>query len=242
MPVEAILVTHSNADHCGGNSFIQHRTECRIVATRTEAAVIQAPALEPSLLWGGFPLPPLRNKFLMPRQSMVTDTIRPPCAVPGTDVDALPLPGHFLEMAGYMTSDRVFFAADSLAGEEILSKYHVFYLYDVAAHLATLDMLTELDAEWIVPSHAAPTRDVVPLVRANRAKVHEVESVIVELCAQPSTPEQLLARLAEHYGIELNHTQYVLVGSTLRSYLAWLMDRKVLSSRLEKGYLLFERV
>src|SRR5512141_1406664 len=50
--VSPIASTHSNADHCGGNAFIQSRTGCRIAAPRREAAIIEAPALEPSLLWG----------------------------------------------------------------------------------------------------------------------------------------------------------------------------------------------
>lgn len=239
--IVCILNTHSNADHCGGNSFIQARTNCRVVATSVEAAFIQCPALEPSLLWGGFPLPPLRNKFLMPKASHVTDVIAPPCQVPGWDIQALPLAGHFLAMAGYMTSDRVFFAADTLASADILAKYHVFYLYDIASHLDTLDALLRLDADWIVPSHAPPTQNVGRLVEINKAKVFEIGNVILEACVEPATPERLLSGLAAHYGIELNHTQYVLLGSTLKSYLSWLVDRKALASRLEGGYLLFEQ-
>jgi len=239
--IRGIANTHSNADHCGGNAFIQARTQCRIMATAAEAAFIEEPRLEPSYLWGGFPLPSLRHKFLMAEASRVTDVIAPPCLLPGSEVRALPLPGHFLAMAGFMTSDSVFFAADTMASPEILAKYHVFYLYDVAAFLATLDTLAGLEAEWIVPSHAPPTRDVGALVQVNRAKILEIASYIVEACAAPATSEKVLAGLAAHFHIELTHTQYVLLGSTVRSYLAWLVQEKSLSSRIEEGYLLFER-
>ncbi len=241
LKIAAIANTHSNADHCGGNAFIQARTTCKIIATATEAAFIERPMLEPSYLWGGFPLPSLRHKFLVAEASRVTDIIAPPCLVPDSDVKALPLPGHFFAMAGFMTSDGVFFAADTLASSEILAKYPVFYLYDVAAFLATLDTLAALEAEWIVPSHAPPTRDIGPLALANKAKVLEIASYIVEACASPVTPEKLLAGVAAHFRIELTHTQYVLLGSTVRSYLAWLVQEKSLSSRIEGGYLLFER-
>jgi glyoxylase-like metal-dependent hydrolase (beta-lactamase superfamily II) len=239
--IVCIANTHSNADHCGGNAFIQARTDCRIAATRAEAAFIETPVLEPSLLWGGYPVPPLRNKFLMPQPSRVTDILRPPCELPGCDVKAVPLPGHFLAMTGFMTADRVFFAADSLASAEILAKYHVFYLFDIAAHLETLDSLPALDADWVVPSHAPPTRDVRPLVEINKAKTLEIGAFLFEACAEPASPERLLSLLAGHYGIVLNHTQYVLLGSTVRSYLAWLVDKKDLASRMEDGYMLFER-
>jgi glyoxylase-like metal-dependent hydrolase (beta-lactamase superfamily II) len=242
LTVVHIVNTHSNADHCGGNAFIQARTRCRISATRTEAAFIESPSLEPSYLWGGFPLAPLRSKFLMAKPSSVTDLLVPPCSVPGTELEAVPLPGHFLAMVGLRTPDRVFFAADTVASAEILSKYHVFFYYDLAAQLETLEALTRIEADWIVPSHAAPTRDIRPLVELNRAKIFEIAAVLLETCAEPSTQETLLARLADHYGIELNPAQYVLLGSTLRSYLAWMLDRQEVTMHFEGNRLLFSRV
>jgi len=113
--VSLIANTHSNADHCGGNAFIQARTDCRIAASRQESAFIENPALEPSFLWGGYPLPPLRNKFLLAKSSRVTDLLDAPCPVPGTGIHAFPLPGHFIGMVGFMTPDKVFFAADAVA-------------------------------------------------------------------------------------------------------------------------------
>ena len=80
-------------------------------------------------------MPSLRNKLLMPQASRVTDIIAPPCIVPKSEIRASLLPGHFFAMAGFMTPDKVFFAADTLASPEILAKYHVFYMYDVAAFL-----------------------------------------------------------------------------------------------------------
>jgi glyoxylase-like metal-dependent hydrolase (beta-lactamase superfamily II) len=231
--VACIANTHSNADHCGGNAFIQARTSCRIAATRAEAAFIELPILEPSYLWGGFPVASLRNKFLMAKPSRVTDVIEPAGPVPGTELEAVPLPGHFFGMVGFMTPDRVFFAADAVAGEEILSKYHVFYYHDLAAQLETLDVLARLDADWVVPSHAAPTRDIRPLVAANRAKILEIAAFLVDAVAQPTSLDDLLARLCEHYGIVLNAAQYVLIGSTLRSYVAWLEGCGAISVRFE---------
>ncbi len=237
-----IANTHSNADHSGGNAFIQARTGCGVAATRAEAAFIETPILEPSYLWGGGPPAVLRNKFLMAKASRVTTILEPPCQVAGTGIEALPLPGHFFGMAGFMTPDRVFFAADTVASPEILAKYHVFYLHDVGAQLATLEALERLEADWIVPSHAPPTRDIRPLVEANRGKILEIASFLLDTLAESRRHEELLALLAGRYGIELNHTQYALVGSTLKSYLSWLSDKGEIETRLEQGFLVARRL
>jgi glyoxylase-like metal-dependent hydrolase (beta-lactamase superfamily II) len=239
--ISLIANTHSNADHCGGNAFIQARTDCRIAAPRLEAAFIEHPALEPSLLWGGYPPPPLRNKFLMAKPSRVTDFLEAPCLLPGTEIQALHLPGHYLGMVGFMTPDRVFFAADAVASAEILDKYSYYFLYDVAAHLRSLDALAAVEADWIVPSHAEPTQDAAGLAAVNRAKILEVGDRILELCSNPATPETLVAGLAKVYGLELNHTQYALLGSTLRSYLSWLADRGLVATSIEENRLFVER-
>ena len=63
--LKLIINTHSNADHIGGNAYLQERTNCQIAATRLEAAFINDPILEPSLLYGGFPNISINNKFLM---------------------------------------------------------------------------------------------------------------------------------------------------------------------------------
>ena len=49
----AIYNTHSNADHIGGNKYLQGQTRCRIYAPGIERAFTQYPVLEPSFLYGG---------------------------------------------------------------------------------------------------------------------------------------------------------------------------------------------
>ena len=245
MRIACIANTHSNADHCGGNAFIQSRTGCRIAAPREEAAFIEHPELEPSFLWGGYPLAPMRNKFLQAKPSRVTDPFEAPCQVPGTSLQALSLPGHYFGMVGFMTPDRVFFAADAAASPAILEKYGYYFVYDVAAHLATLDLLAALDAQWIVPSHSEPTQDAASLAAANKAKILEVGERLAQLVPPPggegASPDDLVAALASALGLELNHTQYILLGSTTRSYLAWLAGKGLVTTRVEGNRLIAER-
>jgi glyoxylase-like metal-dependent hydrolase (beta-lactamase superfamily II) len=242
LKVSLIANTHSNADHCGANALVKARTGCRIAAPRLEAAFIEEPLREAAFLWGGFPPPPLRNKFLVAKGSRVDELLEAPCAVPGSSLRAIPLPGHFLGQVGYITSDRVLFAADAAASPAILAKYKYYVVYDVAAHLATLDLVATLDVDWIVPSHAEPTREAGPLVEANKATILEVGERILELCGgSGTTTETLVEKLSNALGLELNHTQHALLGMTLRSYLAWHADNGRVASHVEDNRLVFER-
>jgi len=243
--VSLIANTHSNADHCGANALVQARTGCAIAAPASEQGFIEHPELEPSFIWGGFPLPQLRNKFLMAKTSRVSMRLEAPCPVGDTGIQAIPLPGHYLGQVGYLTPDRVFFAADAAASPAILSKYKYYVVYDVASHLTTLDVIAALDVDWIVPSHAEPTRDAVSLVAANKATILEVGAKVLDLCgragAEPVTPEGLVSALAAELGLSLNHTQYALMGMTVRSYIAWLCDKGEATTRVEGNRLLVER-
>ncbi len=237
--LELIINTHSNADHIGGNQFLQKRTNCRIAATRLEASFIQDPVLEPAFLYGGFPFRDLQNKFLMAKPSTVTDIIPSSGDVLGTGLEAHPIPGHFFEMIGISTPDGVLFLADCLFPESIISKYHIFYLYNLRAHFQTLDTVSAMHADWYIPSHAEPTRDINRLLDINREKINEILEVVQDCCRALSFDE-ILAKLCERYSIDLNAEQYVLVGSTLKSYLSYLKDEGRVECLYGQGRLLWK--
>lgn len=71
--VTGIINTHSNADHIGGNKFIQDRTGCPVYSFGIEKSFIEFPILEPSFLYGGYPFKDLRNKTLLAKESKVSD-------------------------------------------------------------------------------------------------------------------------------------------------------------------------
>ena len=219
LKLSAIYNTHSNADHIGGNQYLQRQTGCAVYAPGVEAAFTRDPILEPSFLYGGCPPKPLRHKFLLAQPSDVQ--VLDPKACP---LEVLPLPGHFFDMAGYRTEDDVVFLADCLSSRETLEKYRVSFLYDVAAYLDTLDRVAAMEAALFVPAHAAATEDIAPLARYNRDQVYAVAEDLLDLLAEPLVFEEVLRRIFRRYHLTMDFQQYVLVGSTVKSYLAWLLD------------------
>ncbi len=234
----AIYNTHSNADHIGGNRYLQGQTGCRIYAPGIDCAFTRHPLLEPSFLYGGFPCRDLRHKFLMAQESDAQE-LTPECLPPGWDI--IPLPGHFFDMVGFRTADNVVYLADCLSSRETLDKYQIGFIYDVAAYLKTLETVKTMQAAMFVPAHAAAAADVSALAQYNIDKVLEIAEKIVDTCREPLCFEVILQKLFDAYGLALNFEQYVLVGSTVRSYLAWLLDAGRLNVVFENNLLLWQR-
>lgn len=237
--LKAIYNTHSNADHIGGNKYLQGQTGCKIYAPGIECDFTRHPILEPSLLYGGYPCKDLRHKFLLAQESGVEYLTKE--TLP-EGFELIPLPGHFFDMAGFRTPDDTVYLADCLSSRETLDKYQIGFIYDVAAYLNTLEKVKTLKARLFVPAHAEAAEDITELAQYNIDKVNEIADKIVSLCKEPLGFEVILQRLFTEYGLVMNFEQYVLVGSTVRSYLAWLKDTGRLNVVFEKNLLLWEKI
>ena len=235
----AIYNTHSNADHIGGNKYLQGQTGCKIYAPGIDCDFTKHPILEPSFLYGGFPCKDLKHKFLMAQESdaeYLTEAVLP------EEFEIIPLPGHFFDMVGFRTPDDVVYLADCLSSKETLDKYQIGFIYDIASYLETLEMVKTLKARLFVPAHAEAVEDISDLAQYNIDKVREISDKITELCREPLCFEVVLQKLFAHYGLTMNFEQYVLVGSTVRSYLAWLKDSGRVNAVFEDNLLLWQTV
>ncbi len=105
-----------------------------------------------------------------------------------------------------------------------MEKYAVSFINDVGAYLETLDMVEKMEARY------------------NRDKVHEVAERILSICMEPMCFERILQEVFKGYGLSMNFEQYVLVGSTVRSYLSWLKDNGKLAATFQDSMLLWQRL
>ena len=234
--LNAIYNTHSHADHIGGNAYLHSQTGCRIYAPGIEQSFTAHPILEPAYLYGGYPPKELHHKFLLAAESPAEPLTQ---EVLLAGLTLLPLPGHSFDMVGFRTADDVVFLADCLSSRETIDKYRIGFLYDVAAYLDTLEAIKTMSATLFVPSHAAPTTDIVPLAQYNIDTVNAIADRIVALCQAPITFEALLSRLFTDYALTITFQQHALVGSTVRSYLTYLATQGRIAPRFEENQLLW---
>lgn len=235
----AIFNTHSNADHIGGNRYLQNQTGCAVYAPGIEQDFTRHPILEPSFLYGGFPCKDLRHKFLMAQESDAKPLTAE--ALPA-GMELLPLPGHFFDMVGFRAPEGVVYLADCLSSRETLEKYRIGFIYDVKAYLETLEMVKGLDGNLFIPAHAEATEQIAPLAQHNIDQVLQIAEDMLVLCREPRTFEEILQALFTQYELTMNMEQYVLVGSTVRSYLSWLKDAGRLSAEFENNRMIWKTV
>lgn len=287
--LQGIVNTHSNADHIGGNDYLQRQTGCEIWASPVESAFIEYPRLEPAFLWGGYPVKELFSKFFEAKPSKVTHPIEFEAgqtnakagnkeAKPGKSSDgkgsgkglgksgggngggsrkkgagggngrgggggglppetegvdwkeiaagmrAVRLPGHFFDMIGVLSDDGVFFLGDALFGPKVLEKYRIPFIYDVRSYKETIGRVREIDAAHYVVSHGEPTSDIGETADVNLALLEGVEAALLEITGREKGFDEILKAVCDRYGIELDIGQYVLVGTTVRSFLSYLYN------------------
>ncbi|MDA3808872.1 MAG: MBL fold metallo-hydrolase [Spirochaetaceae bacterium] len=217
--IEGIINTHSNADHIGGNDYLQRITGCRIYATRAERAFIETPIIESSFLWGGFPNRELMNKFFVAAPSTVTEVIDENSSFGEYNISIFDIPGHFFEMIGVLTEDKVAYLGDCIFDIQILDKYKIPFVYNVKAYKETIEKIRKIKADYYVMSHGEVTSDIENIAIYNIQLIEKIENLILELLKVPKTFEKTLKAVCDFMDIKLNCPQYALIGSTIRSFL-----------------------
>lgn len=244
-----VLNTHSHADHCGGNAFIQNRFNAPIYAPSLEQAFIEAPILEPTYLYGAYPLQTLQNKFLMAKPSKVTHVLTEEVPISiNFDGDthlfeAISLKGHSPNQFGFRTPDDILYLGDALIGSEIVAKHPLIFTYDVTEHLKSLEKLKTLTARGYVIAHGGYVQEIETIIASNYKALMETQDMIHDLVTMAScTFDTLHQRLSERYNLTENVSQNLLNRSVIHAHVKRLVDNGSIDIIVEAGKLILHKL
>jgi glyoxylase-like metal-dependent hydrolase (beta-lactamase superfamily II) len=234
----AILNTHAHADHFGGNAFLVEKTGIPVYAPAYEEAAMRYPRMEAvGLFAGAAPIAALQGRFLLAPASPVDHIVTPGLlSIDGVALEAVALPGHSAAQTGYLVRD-VLFSGDLLMPPAVLDKYGIVYCHDVAAHLASLERVQTLPATWHLPAHHPPTRDLAPLVTANRERFRDTLAQIRRVLALgPREAGAIQADLCAHYNINITTTEgFFLLQPTIYAHLSCLAGQGTVDFMVAEG-------
>ncbi len=222
--LKMIINTHSHADHIGGNKFLQEKTGCDIYAVKSESYFSNDTILQPSFLYGGYPFKKLCNKFLLAQESNVLELTE--YNLP-EGLEMLSIDGHSFSMIALKTDDDIWFLADCFVSQDIINKYHIVFLYDLKEYINSLKTVSKLKSKLFIPSHSEPIENIEEIVNLNLENVNQIINVLKGFCEAPIVFDDLLKLVFDYFSLTMDYNQYVLIGSTVRSYLSYMLDNGI---------------
>jgi glyoxylase-like metal-dependent hydrolase (beta-lactamase superfamily II) len=235
-----VINTHSHADHCGGNHYLQEKYNVEIYTSAYERCFVENPALEPICFSGGArPLVELENKFLQAKPSRVSGVVKvgESITIKGVEISFVALPGHTFEQIG-VEVEGTLFCGDSFFSEHVLEKYKLPYLVDYDQTLETLKFLRDSDYKLYLPSHGVPTVEIETAAELNISKIRSIEEDILAILKEEKTSEELLADIFQQYKIEIaSAQQYCLLKTTVLAYLSSLKNRSIIETGFKRNIL-----
>lgn len=246
--VVGIFNTHSHADHCGGNAYLQKQYNAPVYCPRLEHAFVEEPILEPTYLYGAYPVETLKNKFLMAKPSKVTHIIDSESLLSVSFEDEvhtftpISLKGHSPNQYGFVTPDDIAYLGDALISTEMVTKHPLIFTYHVAEHYKSLERLKNLSAKGFVIAHGGYFDQIDDLIDSNIQALNSTQNHLLNaLEKSPRTFDQLHEILYNIYGLTENVALHILNRSVVKAHITHLVDLKVISMDTEQGKILLKK-
>lgn len=245
--ISAIINTHSHADHCGGNGFVQNKNpDVRIYTTKFEQGFVEVPSHEPH----GFnclaePFAELKNKFLCAEPSRVTDIIEyrdHEIVIEGMPFKIVTLPGHSAGMIGVISPDHVFYCGDAAFGAETFKKHGVLFYSNIDDSLNSLikmkDILSRERMNGFVFYHGGPeaVSKVSEILDDHIEKISDTKRFIRSAIeSEPRSMDDLTALVMTEFEVPNNIVQFSLTQTCVRAYVVSLQQSKEIELMMDES-------
>jgi glyoxylase-like metal-dependent hydrolase (beta-lactamase superfamily II) len=242
LKVKYIINTHAHPDHFGANNIIK---ECHpgafVIASHKEKLFMENSSLEGIVLYGATTIPGLSAKILKARDTIVDIEVGEGIVELGDKkFEILSLKGHSIDQIGVATEDNVLFCGDAFFSEDKMEKYPFPFLFNVEAHLKTLEFLLDTDYEYYIISHCDdPPGDPKSLIQKNINNVKQNLEIILAYLAQPLTREDLTELIIKKYDIPMNISQYFITISSVSAFLTNLLEKQFINMDIIDGKMYF---
>ncbi len=231
-----IVLSHSHADHSGASQYFMKKYSSILIASKIERAFLRDSKLDIGFLYGGYPLDEYDGALMHiddNREIYSLDYIP-------KGLQSFKLPGHHYGMIGIKTSDDVYFVADTLGSKDLIDKQHILLIFDVKGYLSSLDYVENLDGKIVVPSHSDVTVNIKEVVAFNRTKIKEIMDVLLDFLSEEHNCIECTQHIFEHYNLHISYNKYMLILSTVRSYLSYLSNEKKIINYFKDNRLVFK--
>ncbi len=235
MTITHLIFSHSHADHGGGWEYIYKRTNCKMFASKVERGFFRDPKLDIGFLYGGYPLDEYDGKLM---HVDMNDEIYAMDQIP-EGVEWFHLPGHHWGMIGIKTKDDVYFVADTLGSIDLIERAHILLIYDVKGYLKSLDYVESLDGKIVVPSHSEVTTNIKPVVEFNRNNVNKIIDLLLDYLKEEHNCTECTSYIFSYYNLKITYNKYMIILSTIRSYLSYLSNSKRIKNYFKDNRLVF---
>ncbi len=244
--IKGIICTHAHNDHCGGNKIIKEMTGAEIWASYKAHRILEIPESIAFIFWGGLPFSDINSQsfsaegeYTVDRDIFAGKTIT---LDNGLKILPLLLPGHYFEHLGILAvetnGDSVFFLGDSCFGSEMIKKYWIPYMVNPEEFRSSIKKIMETEASYYIPGHGelCDREKIQAVCEMNLIITLEVETLILNVLKKADmTHEEILEAIADFAGIEMKLGQFVLIGSTVKSYLGSLFNRGMVTYRMDSN-------
>lgn len=248
--IAGVFLTHAHTDHAGGVPAIVERTSASVYAAKTTSCFLEIPESTVMIYAGGKPCKEMYTEEFLMSRPVKTDVVlaeNQELNLGGIAVKTIDLPGHCPGMTGFLVKDledkkKVFFLGDAFFGMKMLKKIWIPFILDPAEFRNSIYKIEQTSSDWFIPAHGeCCTMETAGCVAEhNIITTYEFEDLILKLIGSDCNEmSRILEATANYAGMKLKASNYYLIMTTLRSYIASLEEEGAIESYMENNKLLW---